>query len=250
MKLLTNLPVIILSGLCLNSCSNQNTTVAESPENIKAEIEKILQTQENIYGSHNEEELKKFAATCEDSLVFIGGDDGGMMVSSNAYVHDLADGYTQRPHDRSYRIYNNTVIVTSVHQGYKLFGKDTLYLNARSSKVFVKDGKDWKMAYVTYAPLPVIYKKPGYTNPENFAGYEGYYTVGPGITDTVTVSGGKVFSSITGSEKAELIPLDDSTFIGEGYFGKAVFSRNAEGKVTHYYFEWTDGQQINFMKTK
>lgn len=93
------------------------------------------------------------AATCEDSLIFIGGDDGGLATSANAYVHDLADGYTIKPHNRTFRIYENTVIVTSLHQAYKLFGKDTLYLNVRSTKVsYVKDGITWKMAYTTYAP--------------------------------------------------------------------------------------------------
>ena len=251
MKPLTKLAIVIYSGFLLNSCSNQPATNAESPEKIKAEIESILKIQEDIYnGSHSAAELKKMAATCEDSMIFIGGEDGGMHVSSAGYINDLADGYTQKPHDRYYRIYDNTVIVSFLQQAYKLFGKDTLYLNVRVTKVFVRKGKEWKMAYTTNAPLAINYTKPQVIHPENFKGYEGQYSVGAPWTDTVTVTDGKVLSAITGSAKDELIPVNDSTFIGEGYVGKAIFGRNAEGKVTHYTFEWPDGQRIRFAKIK
>jgi hypothetical protein len=250
MKLTFLLSALACSCIYLCSCHNTNIAVAESPAKIKADIENILQLQENIYGSHNEDELKKFAATCEDSLVFIGGDDGGMMVSSIAYVHDLADGYTQRPRNRSFRIYDNTVIVNSIHQGYKLFGKDTLYLNARSTKIFIRNGKEWKMAYVTYAPLPISYTKPGDSNPKNFTAYEGQYSFDASALETITVTGGKIYTSTNGSPKEELIPLNDSTFMGEGYLGKAIFNKDAAGKVTHYTFEWPDGQRLKFPKVK
>jgi len=38
--------------------------------------------------------------------------------------------------------------------------------------------------------------------------------------------------------------------MGVGYFGKTLSGRNAEGEVTHYTFEWTDGQHIRFPKIK
>ncbi len=251
MRLAIKLSAIIFPCLLLNSCSNQPAAVAENVESIKAQIESILQKQEAIYrGNHSEEELKKLAATCEDSMIFIGGEDGGIQISSNSYVHDLGDGYTQMPHDRYYQVHDNTVIVSFLQQAYKLFGKDTLYMNVRATKVFVKKGNEWKMAYTTNAPLAINYTKPQAIHPENFNGYEGRYSAGAPWTDTVTVTDGKVFSAITGSARDELIPINDSTFIGEGYVGKAIFSRNAEGKVTHYTFEWPDGQRIRFAKMK
>lgn len=252
MKPLTSISAILFPVLLLSGCINKDNVVPETPEQIKIAIERILQKQEAIYdGKHTEEALALLAATCEDSLIFIGGDDGGLMVSSKSYVHDLGDGYTQKPHHRYVRIFNsNTVIVTSIQQAFKLFGKDTLFLNMRTTKIFVKNATDWKMAYTTYAPLPVQYFKRGNINPLNFSGYEGLYDAGSGLIDTVTIDDGKLYSAITGSIKDELIPLNDSTFIGEGYFGKAIFSRDAAKKVTHYSFEWPDGQRIAFLKIK
>lgn len=237
---------ISIAFLCF-SCNDQEINI----ENTKAEIEHILQIQETAYNERNDpDRIKKMAATCEDSLIFIGGDDGGLATSANAYTHDLADGYTIKPHDRTFRIYGNTVIVTSLHQAYKLFGKDTLYLNVRSSKIFIKNGATWKMAYTTYAPLPVIYTKPANIDAAKYAEYTGLYKSDPAVTDTIIADDKKLYVSSTGSPRSELIPVNDSIFIGEGYFGKTGFYKDPTGKVQGYYFEWNDGQRLYFPRLK
>lgn len=251
MGIAINRTVIVAAIVFLGSCNNQHSSGKESPEKTKAQIESILQKQEAVYnGNHSEEELQKLAATCDDSMIFVGGEDGGLQISANAYVHDLGDGYTQKPHDRHYLVHDNTVIVSYLQQAYKLFGKDTLYMNARATKVFVKKGNEWKLAYTTNAPLAINYTKPQVIHAENIKEYAGLYSVGASWADTVIVAGGKVFSAVTGTKRDELIPVNDSTFIGEGYVGKAIFGRDAGGKVTHYTFEWPDGQRIRFAKVK
>jgi hypothetical protein len=232
-----------------SSCYTKGTNAPISKAKIKAEIEQILQIQEEAYDQNDEQGRLKIASTCEDSLLFVGGDNGGLATSSDYYVHDLADGYSQKPHDKIFRIYDQTVIVTSIHQSYKTFGKDTIYFNGRSTKVFVRNGKTWKMAYVTYAPLPVIYTKPDYSNAEKFLAYEGLYEQGSTV-DTVSVANGKLYMNAGGPGKSELLPINDSTFMGKDYFGKTVFARNSAGVVTQSYFEFPDGQRLVFRKIK
>ncbi len=106
------------------------------------------------------------------------------------------------------------------------------------------------MAFITYAPLPVIYTKPEISNPDLFKDFAGLYRESPTVTDTISIAGGHVYLAPTGSEKTELVPLNDSAFISEGYFGKTVFSRNAKGVVTHNYYEFPDGQRLVFTKIK
>lgn len=184
-----------------------------------------------------------------DSLVFVGGDDGGMAVSADDYVNDLADGYIEKPHDRQFQIYENTVIVTSLHQGYKLLSNDTLLLNSRSTKVFIRDGDSWKMAYVTYAPRPVLYSRVVKVADETLKSYEGEYRIDTTTADKIVVRDHRLISMVGGYE-SELRPINDSTFIGIDYFGKVVFVKNRKGIVTHYIFEWSDGQRIVFPKVK
>ena len=85
MKPLTKLAIVIYSGFLLNSCSNPPATNAESPEKIKAQIESILKIQEDIYnGSHSAAELKKMAATCEDSMIFLL--NVNLSISTRCYI--------------------------------------------------------------------------------------------------------------------------------------------------------------------
>ena len=205
----------------------------------KAELLRILELQESVYDNQTAENKRKFMETCTDSLIFIGGDDGGMMTTPLKHVNDFADGYSKKPYDKKIQIYDNTAFVTFLQQTFKILGSDTLYLNVRYTKVFVKQNEQWKMAYVTYAPLPVHYDKIVKVDPSIYSRYTGIYDLGTSGLDSVYVENGKLYSS-----GSELLPVNDSTFIGDGYFGKAIFGKS------HYTFEWNDGQRIKFAKVR
>ncbi len=236
--------------LCSGSCNVKPTAAVIDKASIKSEIERILKIQEDAYDQHDEEGRATLAATCHDSLLFIGGDDGGQATSAQFYVHDLADGYSQRPSERTYRIFEKTVIVTSVHQSFKVFDHDTIYFNARSTKVFVNDNGSWKMAYTTYAPLPVMYLARRKVDPDLLRDYAGLYRSGPAAADTFTVVGDRIFTGRHALEESELIPLNDSTFFSRAYFGKTIFTRNSIGDVKQYAYEFPDGQRLIFPKIK
>lgn len=219
-------------ALTIFACNNANDKAAS-----KAEIMRLLEIQETTYDNQSEENKKKAIATGTDSLIFIGGDDGGILFTPKAWVGDFADGYTRKPYNRHFQFYDNTAIVTSLQQGFKLLGGDTLYLNSRTTKVFVKENGAWKMAYVTYATLPVLYNKTVKPNQSVLPSYSGIYDLGSGIRDSVFVKDEKLYSG-----DSELLAINDSTFIGRDYFGKAIFARD------HYTFEFNDGQRIRFNK--
>ena len=216
---------------------------------IKCEIERIIKIQEDAYGDQSPEAKAKTRATCMDSLVFIGGDDGGIVASADFYVNDLADGYIEKPHNKHFQIYENTVIVTSLHQGYKLLSNDTLLINSRSTKIFIRDGDSWKMSYVTYAPLPVSYSKTAKVDDKKLHQYVGEYRIDSVTAENMSVRDHKLISAV-GNDEVELRSLNDSTFMSSGYLGKMVFSKDKKGNVSHYYYEWTDGQRIIFPKIK
>ncbi len=133
---------IVFIILCVSSCQAPVSKSVSDKKTIQAEIDSILKIQEDAYGQNNEDGRKVLATTCDDSLIFVGGDNGGIAGSANYYVHDLADGYIKRPSEKIYRIYDETVIVSSVYQSFKVFDKDSIFFNARSTKVFVKSPRD------------------------------------------------------------------------------------------------------------
>ncbi len=238
------LQIITLATLCIACSANPDEDTAV------AEVEKLLKIQEQAYDERSEENIQKLLATCDENLIFVGGDDGGMLTNAKAYVSDLADGYTIKPYDYQFKVDGSTVIVTSKHQAFKLLGADTLFLNARSTKIFVKKTGGWKMTYVTYAPLAILYFSYVRKQPEVFRDYAGIYDLGNNLLDSVYLEGTRVLSSVDGSGGSEIFPINDSTFTGDGYFGRVIFGRNAKGTVTHYTFEWNDGQRIRFNKVR
>lgn len=240
--------LLVLTTCLCTSCGSQDDKRSSDKGAIRSEIEAILKIQDDAYDMNSEEGRRKLAATCLDDLMFVGGDNAGIANTADYYVHDLADGFIERPHDRIFRIFDHTVIVNAVHHSFKVFNHDTIYFHARVTKVFVRQGKDWKMAMVTFAPLPVNYTKPASYNSRTFSDYAGLYEAGPSAFDTISIVNGKVFISSQYAPRSELIPLNDSTFIGEGYVGKTIFSRDKRGTVTHNYFLFPDGQKIMFRK--
>ena len=233
-----------ISFLTLFISESCRTKTVSDPQVIKAEIDKILKVQEDAYDQGNEEGRKILAQTCDDSLIFIGGDDGGLAQSADFYVHDLADGYSKRPHNRIYRIFDNTVVVSAQQQTFKLFNKDSIFFNSLYTKVFVKEEGKWKMVFVTYAPLPVHYNKPIKIDSSLLQVYSGLYKTGEVSVDTVSVFDGKLYIGQSESTRSELIPINDSTFIGEGYNGYTVFTKTSTGTVSRMYYQYPDGQRI------
>lgn len=238
--------VLVFATTLLISCGPGKKDAVNDREKIRAEIDKILKIQEDAYDLHSDEGRTAIAATCVDSLIFIGGDNGGQATSADFYVHDLADGYSKRPGKRTYGIYDHTVIVTSIHQSFKVFSRDTIYFNVRSTKVFVRVHNNWKMAFVTYAPRPVMYTKAKKVHPSTLKKYVGFYSVSKQAADTVSLVGNSLWIG-AGADKSELIPINDSIFFTRDYFGKTGFVW-MNGKVTHCYYEFPDGQRLTFPK--
>lgn len=238
---------LCLFALITFQCSDGIRT-APNREQVREEIERILKIQEDAYDEHSDAGRAVLAATCVDSLIFIGGDDGGQATSSQYYVNDLADGYTQRPSQRTFRIFENTVVVTSIHQSFKLFNQDTIFFNARATKVLVKFNEGWKMVFTTYAPLPVMYGNARNVGLEVLEKYAGRYSAGELGTDTVIVADNKLWVG-GGGERTELVPINDSTFFTRDYFGRTGFIWKGE-QVTGYYYEFPDGQRLTFPRIR
>ncbi len=233
--------IVTLISICLLACSQQRSL---DQETVKKEIDSILHIQDQAYHENSENAHQRMAATCVDSLVFIGGDDGGMVTSAQFYAHDLADGFIEWPHDRTYHFYQNAVITTAIYKSFKRFNRDTIYFNNRSTKVFVRRAGEWKMAYVSFAPMPLHYEPRVQVEPAKLAQLVGVYESATELPDTVKLIDGHLYLA----PSSELVPINDSTFFGEGFSGQTVFHRTPAGKVTYSYFQFPDGQKIKFAK--
>lgn len=233
--------IVSLISVCVFACSQVRPLDRDT---VRKEIDSILRVQDEAYHENSEAAQRRMAATCVDSLIFVGGDDGGMVTSAEFYTHDLADGFVEWPHDRTYQFYGRTVITTAIYKSFKRLNKDTIYFKNRSTKVFVKQTNGWKMVYVSFAPLPLHYEPRVQVEPAKLAQFVGVYEGATESPDTVKLIDGRLYLA----PSTELIPINDSTFVGEGFSGQTVFHRTPAGKVTYSYFVFPDGQKIKFAK--
>jgi hypothetical protein len=198
---------------------------------------------------NNEDGMRKLASTCVDSLMFVN--EGGIMTSAYKWAHDLDNGYIDRPHDKTFQFYNNVVLVSYIDKSYFMIAGDTIFLDNRITKTFLKIDNQWKMISSCLSRRLVNYTKPGHSNPALYPDYIGVYQVSPTLADTVLLINGNLYLRNTNdSERTKLYPLDDSTFMAKEYQGRNIFSKNAGGKVTHEIYEFPDGQRIHYPKVK
>ena len=243
--LITIVSIAILYSNCKSNHNEHIVANAQDTASIKAEIERILKVQEDAYMQNNEDGMRKLAATCVDSLMFVN--EGGIMTSAYKWSHDMDNGYIERPHDKTFQFYNNVVLVSYIDKSYYLMGSDTIYLDNRITKTFLKINDKWKMISSCLSRCLVNYTKPSRGNAALYPDYVGIYKLSSTVVDTVLLINGELCNE---NGKTKLFPLDDSTFMAKKYQGRTIFSKNARGKVTHQIYEFPDGQRFRIPKVK
>jgi len=237
----------VLFTECRNRQAVQKVSNVQNTASIKAEIERILKVQEDAYMQNNEDGMRKLAATCVDSLMFVN--EGGIMTSAYKWSHDMDNGYIERPHDKTFQFYNNVVLVSYIDKSYYLIAGDTIYLDNRITKTFLKINDKWKMISSCLSRRLVNYTKTGHGNPALYHDYVGVYQIEPAVADTILLINGKLYvRKTTESEKTKLFSINDSTFMAEGYLGKMIFGKGISGKVKDYTLEFYDGQRVHIPK--
>ncbi len=80
-------------------------------------------------------------------------------------------------------------------------------------------------------------------DPQRFDAYVGHYEYTPGLVDTVTREGDRLFVQSSGLEKEALLAENDTTFFAPGQDWRVIFLRNEKGDVTSLVFR-QNGQDL------
>ena len=199
MILITIISILFLLSNCKNKHTDQIGANAQDTASIKAEIEQVLKVQDDALAQHNEDGNKKMQSTCMDSILYVGNYER-ILMSAHDYSFDMAYGWTEKPHDITFRFFNNTVIVSAIYKSYYFNNEDTLYMHNIMTKVFMRDSNKWKMAYIGHSPTPVsYYKASNYTkgNPALNPAYVGVYQINPKSADTILLINGNLYAANT-----------------------------------------------------
>jgi hypothetical protein len=168
----------------------------------------------------------------EDLIYF---DEKGRLHDKKSLVEDVAPlptGYSGtikivRPKSH---IEGNTAIVSyDMDETEIIFGQNLTARYHATDTWMYRNGK-WQIVagqVLRYYEDPAIAK----ADPKRFGDYAGTYELSPGVTRTVTVTGGELYSQRSQRPKEQLFPETNDLFFRKGVEGRILFRRGDNGKV-------------------
>lgn len=191
---------------------------------------------------------QKYMSFCADKII-ANNYDGDFSTSPSEVAHDLSDGVTEPPHNFTFILRNKTAFLSFLYTSYETFDSDTIYHHLRVTKTFIYDAGRWKMASVSNSLQRGNYYKPvAEMNSARLKTYAGVYQWRPALADTISVSGGILYSSSTGETSEQNFPINDSEYMTKNDFGRVAFQTDSKGKVKGYIYTTFDGQKIHAKK--
>jgi len=224
--------------ICFSRC-NQKTS-QELPSRNPDSVKKIIiALNEEIFRSLDNPE--KFRAFYEDSILS-AFTNGQIMTSSIALSHELWHNYIL-PHDYSFRLFGNTAILSYLFTHYVIHNKDTIFHNIRSTKTFVFNNGQWRVACSAGTEIYDNHFKPIIDKHEKeYASYVGNYQYGDGHIDTVFVKNGKLYDKSGDPDGAWNFAVSDGEYMIKEELDRLSFGKDSKGVVTYYTITNPDGQ--------
>jgi hypothetical protein len=238
MKIIIALAFSLCIIICFSRCNQKpaQELPSSNPDSVK---KTIIALNEGIFRSLDNPE--KFRTFYEDSILS-AFTNGEIKTSSIALSHELWHNYIL-PHDYSFRLFGNTAILSYLFTHYAIHNKDTILHNIRSTKTFVFNNGQWKVACSAGTEIYDNHFKPIIDKHEkDYASYAGYYQSNKGEIDTVFVKDGKLYDK-SGGDGTLNFPVSDGEYMIKGDFGRLSFGKDSKGVVTYYTITDIDGQQ-------
>ncbi len=242
------IPAFSLLTTIFSSCNNVSYEKIKIPDDSLKKIILELNTKLTSLKKENPSDSKVYESFCEDSLLAMYDQD----FSSSSYdvSHDLGSGIVVRPHDFTFRIYPNTVILSYLSTPYELINTDTVFHDIRTMETFVLDNNEWKLASSCASLQGKNYYKPSLKQPINYYGIPGVYKWTETKFDSFYVKDGMLYDSFNGEAPTMNYTVDDSTFMINNDLGKINFIKDKNGIATAYSYTRYDGQKIRIPKMK
>ena len=240
--------LLLASGLCAGMLS-----AADQP--------KFSPEQQEVIDAHNaarEAALKRdFAAwapyVAEDCI--FSTDDGDIKTKAQLIEHGrnlpFQHDHSENQRDFVVHLYGNTAVLNLRFTTHEQFTDIDIITEMRETETFVKQNGSWLLVARQWGALPINFHKPAAADPGTYKDYIGQLEWRPGLVDTITVKGGKLWSKMAEDESAEEnLPLGPETFFVRDDLGTITFVRDAHGQVTGYTYHRVDGQDIHARKVK
>lgn len=233
-------PLLVLCLLsAVGSGSRASSAPAEGePTRVASELQRLIRER---LGAYENRDVAKWARYVDETCVCAGSNRAALQQEILARPAAVKNGYGEI-RDFTVRLHGEVAVARYRITEFTEIGSQRIELDLWRTETYLHRDSTWKLiagADVLNPHDPQIAK----VDPRLFDAYVGRYEYTPGLVDTVTREGDRLFVQSTGMEKEELLAENDTTFFAPGQDWRVIFLRNEKGEVTSLAFR-QNGQDL------
>ena len=208
---------------------------AQVPTNAQSvavkEIERTIRERLDAYAQGRADKWANYVA----DECFCGGlTKAGILLEISARPKSLKNWYGGIL-DLKVNFYGETATVRYRTTEYSKLGSQKTKIEMWRTETFVRRANGWKLIAGADSIIP---QDPPIAkiDPKIYDDYVGKYEYTPGVIDTISRDGNRLFVQPTGQPKEEIFPENETTFFGKGQDWRMIFVRDAKDKIISVVF--------------
>ena len=240
----------LLAALCLSA----STLYAPEPPKLSPAQQEVLDAHRARVEAGEKRDYATFSRLVADDCIY-SDDDGVLDTNPKAHIMEhwklpLAYDHGVNPRDYVIHVYGNTAVLNYRVTIHEQFTDAEIISEQRYTETYIKRNGSWLLIAKQWGNLPVNFRKPVAVDTSVYKDYVGQYEDRPlSDLDIVSVKDGRLWSRV-GKNEEEYLPLGADTFFVKSELGSVTFSRDAQGRVTGYAYNYADGQKVYNKKIK
>ena len=211
----------------------------------------VASVRERVLARSQEDRVSWSSLTAEDAIIV---DENGTLMSkvtSAAAFAPAGQDVISDLRDIVVREVGDAVLVTYKAHEVEAFPSGNIDSTIRRTELWVLREGRWQALSVQTNVVPIMRWNSVTLDPKVLDEYVGQYEWYPGMIDTVTREGSRLYSRWTGeADRDELFAINDTTFFARDDSPFINFVRGPAGQITHYVRRGWDGQPLSARRLK
>jgi hypothetical protein len=204
-----------------------SAATAEAGRGTAATIEQLVRDRLDAYTRRDGAAWSKFV---DENCVCGGSNRAGLLAELAARPAALKNGYGE-VHDFRLREIGDTAIAFYRVTEYSQVGEQRIEIEQWRTETFLRRGGTWVLVAGAAVPLPhdppVAEVEPG-----RYDAFVGSYEYDPGMIDTISREGDRLYVQAGAMEREELVPESASSFFAKGQDWRVIFVLDSAARVT------------------
>lgn len=222
-------PIAPIALLALTMAIAAPALAGESPT--AATIQRLLRERLDAYARRDGAAWAKYV---DEECLCGGSSRAGILAEMAARPAALENGYGEIRDFRLREIGETAIALYRVVE-YSEAGGHRIELDQWRTETYLRRGGSWLLAAGAAVLVPHDPAVAG-VDPQLYDALLGRYEYAPGMVDTISREGDRLFVATGGMPKEELLPESASTYFARGQDWRVIFVRDSGGRATELRF--------------